>query len=355
MSRALFCLLACALLGGCGERASPEAAGPASLDEAVAGVDTARFDVLDAPPPPLAADSSAPGAPAPEAAAPSAPEAPAPKGREPLAAPADGRFALLVGISDYPGSRDDLPSGGADVEAMRALLVERYGYRPEHVLTLTDARASRGAIRRAIRAHLGQARTSALLYFSGHGVRLDANPGRADAEPDGRDEAVYVWADDGRSGSLVLDDEIGAWTDALGAEHVLVVLDACHSGTGARGENAGAPPVKEVDLKDVAATLDPAAPWRASEASGGGSRTVLLAAAREREQAYAGPRGEPSLFTGVLARVLVSAPPETPLADAMRAVRTHVQAASRAYGQEHTPQLENGRGLSLADVLARGP
>jgi hypothetical protein len=283
----------------------------------------------------------------------------------PVPAPADGRFALLVGVSDYPGTSDDLPSGGLDVAAMRALLVDRFGYRPENVLTLTDREATRGGVRRAIARHLGQARTSALLYFSGHGVRLASNVGLVDREREGRDEAFYLWADDRASGALILDDEIGAWTDVLGAERVLVVLDACHSGTGARGRAPGIPPVKEVALDSVRATLDPSAPWASGEAASGaassgsvappeaGRGTVLLAAARDRETAYAGLPGEPSLFTATLARVLAETDPEVPLAEAVDAVRAYVEAVSAGYGSAHSPQVEGGRGLSLADLLAR--
>ncbi|MEL6615678.1 MAG: caspase family protein, partial [Bacteroidota bacterium] len=190
---------------------------------------------------------------------------------------------------------------------------------------------------------------------------LGFTPGLDDAEPDGSDEALSVWADpasrdrasDAR-GALILDDEIGAWTDRLGAERVLVVLDACHSGTGARGRREGAPPVKEVHADSL--SLDPAAPWAAARAAAppeaSGARTVLLAASRAREQAYAGLDGEPSLFTRVLTEVLMEAPADWPLADAMASVRGHVESVSRGYGQMHSPRLEGGGALALADLLA---
>jgi len=264
--------------------------------------------------------------------------------------PDDGRYAVLVGIDDYPGDGSDLPSGAHDVAAMRALLVGHFGYRPDRVRTLTDRGATRGAIRRAIRDHLGRAQTSALLYVSGHGVRLDGNTGRADAERDGRDEALYVWADDRRHSALIADDEIGAWMGALAARHAVVVLDACHSGTGARG--GPGPAVKEVKAADVEALLDPAAPW--TRPVGAGARpVVLMAAARDQEVAFAGLDGRPSLFTDALVAVLGGTDAATSLADAMRQVASRVRAASRNLGSEHRPQFEGGAGLSLADVFSR--
>ena len=350
---------------GCADPPPPVAEGTGSLAEAVAAADSAALSDTTA----LAPVTM--GLPAPEApeATPAAsgvrppPPAPTAATATPEAAahePEPGaRYALLVGVSDYPGTRDDLPSGGADVAAMRDLLVGRYGFRPEHVLTLTDREATRGAVRRAVARHLGRAGGTAVLYFSGHGVRLAGNLGRPDSEREGRDEAFYLWADDRASGALVLDDEIGAWTDALPARRVLVVLDACHSGTGARAVAGGGPPVKEVEIDDVRRTLDAAAPWASGASAAPGvaapdaGRTVLLAAARDREAAYAGLGGEPSLFTATLTEVLGALDPATPLAEAMRAVRARVEAVSTGYGAAHSPQLEGGAGLSLADLLGR--
>lgn len=328
-------LVACTLLAACGE---PPTAADAPAPTA------GRLEAVSTVAPVADSARAEPPSEVPPVEAPTAPTA--------EEADRDGRFALLIGIDDYPGRDADLPSGAVDLRAMRRLLVETYGYRPEHVLTLQDGRATRGAIRRAIRDHLGRADASALLYFSGHGVRLDENTGRADAERDRRDEAVYVWADDGRRGSLVADDEVGAWAGALGARHVLVVLDACHSGTGARGD--GGAPAKEVPLKWIEGRLDPAAPWRRPPTAAR-RPVVLLAATRDDEQAYAGEDGAPSLFTGVLTDVLAAAPPDLPLADAMRTVVARVRVLSRNIGDEHTPQLEGDAGHAVGDVLPRAP
>lgn len=341
-------LLGIALLAACADPAPPPTAAPSETGVASVATDTATDTASRA-----SADSVPAEAPAPEpkAAVPSAPTAPASAapGTEP-APPADGRYAVLVGIDDYPGDASDLPSGAHDLRAMRALLVGRFGYPAAHVLTLQDRRATRGAVRRAIRDHLGRADVSALLYVSGHGVRLAGNVGRADAERDGRDEALYVWADDGRHSALVTDDEVGAWMGALPARHAVVVLDACHSGTGARGGDG--PKAKEVRAVDVEDLLDPTAPW--TRPAPAASRTVVsLAAARDREVAFSGTDGEPSVFTAALTDVLGRVAAESPLADAMREVSDRVRAVSRAYGSEHHPQFDGGVGLTVHDVFSR--
>ena len=47
-----------------------------------------------------------------------------------------GRYAVLVGISDYPGSNNDLPQSARDVALVKRLLVERYGFRERDIVTL---------------------------------------------------------------------------------------------------------------------------------------------------------------------------------------------------------------------------
>src|SRR4051794_6263980 len=78
------------------------------------------------------------------------------------------RFALLVGINDYsasllPGRKgppapqreiSNLDGAVNDVEVMRGLLIARYGFREEDIVTLLDQQATADAIRGAIEGHL---------------------------------------------------------------------------------------------------------------------------------------------------------------------------------------------------------
>ena len=344
--RALFLSLALGI-SACTPSADAPAPPPGTLATDVDSV-IAR-SIVEPAGPAEAADTAAMSVPpTAELASPNPTEDPSP------ARPADQRYALLVGINDYPGEDEDLPSGLLDVAAMQEVLIERFGYRPENILMLTDRRASRGQIRRAFREHLAQAGAdgSAVFYFSGHGLQTDGNRG-PDVEADGQDEAIYVWADRGERGSTILDDEIGVWANGLATDHVLVVLDACHSGTGTRGPegwiNGLAP--KGVRYADVAPTLD--APARGS-ASPTALRHTLLAAARDHEIALSGLPGDPSLFTEALTAALREADLSIGLADLMRGVRRSVQARSQQYRSRHTPQFD-GRAQTVGDVLGPSP
>jgi len=100
--------------------------------------------------------------------------------------------ALLIGINQYDAKDDSLsssqnfsqnnPSGWLplhgcvnDVELQRELLIYRFGFAPQDIVTLTDREATRTNINNAITEHL-VAQTLpddlVMVHFSGHGSRL---------------------------------------------------------------------------------------------------------------------------------------------------------------------------------------
>jgi hypothetical protein len=148
-----------------------------------------------------------------------------------------GQYALLVGISNYPGVDSDLRGPVEDVDLMRDVLIDRYGFPEYNIVVLTDEEASRAGIANAFVRHLGQAGPEgvAVFFFSGHGIQMDQNLGlTAPLDPEDDDEALYVWGVSEGS-SLLLDDELGYLVDQLPAERILLLVDACFSGTISRG------------------------------------------------------------------------------------------------------------------------
>jgi hypothetical protein len=159
------------------------------------------------------------------------------------------RRAVLVGIDDYSASRLPRPAGGGtgppgapdlygavnDVRTIGEILVALYGFASRGVLTLTDQAATRAAILRALDERLVQPTRPGdvvLFYFSGHGSQV-ANT-RSD-EPDGLDESI-VPADRGPAAPDIRDKELRRIFNRIldrGAR-LTVVLDSCHSGSGAR-------------------------------------------------------------------------------------------------------------------------
>lgn len=174
------------------------------------------------------------------------------------------RRALLIGIDDYsashftthPSTDRDWPSlGGAvrDARMLRELLVLLHGFDERDIITLTDQAATREAILRTVREQLIDKMSKddvVFFYFAGHGSQV-ANS--LSTEPDKLDESI-VPADSRAGAADIRDKELRALFNRIldrGAQ-LTVMLDNCHSGSGARGLPSGAQ-ARGVrpDLRDV--------------------------------------------------------------------------------------------------------
>lgn len=155
---------------------------------------------------------------------------------------ASSQSALLVGISDYTASHlpavdppapgrewPDLPGPVNDVRAFAAALPP-----PVEIVTLTDQQATRDAILQALERLVLNARRDQLVlfYFSGHGSQVFNS---LSDERDQLDESL-VPADSRRGARDIRDKELRPYFNRIldrGAR-LVVILDNCHSGSGAR-------------------------------------------------------------------------------------------------------------------------
>ena len=181
--------------------------------------------------------------------------------------------ALLIGVSQYARGADpaaewwDL-SSGTDVQVMRELLVERFGFQDASIQLLRSREeTTRQHILAAFERLIADTRAGDVVYihYSGHGAPVPDDNGD---EFDGLDESLvpsdYVSRADGSRN--ITDDTIGALLARLSAKRpgsVLLVFDSCYSGTQtrsgrmvARGGNflPGAPRtgVADGDASDIA-------------------------------------------------------------------------------------------------------
>jgi uncharacterized caspase-like protein len=182
------------------------------------------------------------------------------------AAAAPNRLALLIGINDYTASRlttiraaapeRDWPNlSGAvnDTIAMRELLVLLHGFDGHDIVTLNDQAATRSAILAAANALAAKASKDDVVFFfyAGHGSQVKNS---ASDEPDKLDESI-IPADSRRGAADIRDKELRRIFNVIldrGA-HLTVIIDACHSGSAARGLLTLARPRGiHPDLRDVA-------------------------------------------------------------------------------------------------------
>lgn len=162
------------------------------------------------------------------------------------------KFALLVGINDYPSNQ--LNGCLTDVRSMQILLEHRYGFDPKDTLVLTDAQATRQAILSAFETHLiAQAKPGdvVVFHFSGHGhMVLDSDPNPGFTYNNKGVNGTIIPADfkQGEPGNIrsIMGHTLFLLMSALKTENVTVILDSCHSGGGLRGNTK----IRAFDLRD---------------------------------------------------------------------------------------------------------
>lgn len=153
------------------------------------------------------------------------------------------KVGLLVGISHYPqGTGWDSLHARRDLEAVTTVL-QRQGFNDLRILE--DGAATKKGVVDAISSMHPPIGASVVLFFSMHGQQLpdDADP---DYEPDGQDEALALYGAPSefpssyRGEQHLRDDELRGLLDGLRAKvgprgEVVVLVDACYSGTIDRG------------------------------------------------------------------------------------------------------------------------
>jgi uncharacterized caspase-like protein len=241
-----------------------------------------------------------------------------------LAAPlnAQAKRALLIGINDYTMSKAGWPNLTGtvnDVTTLREMLLHVYGFKAENIVTLTDRQATRAAILQKLDELTNKSAKNdvILFYFAGHGSQVLNS--RSD-EPDRMDETI-VPADSRVDARDIRDKELRPRFNRIlgrGAK-LTVILDACHSGSGAR-TGAQARGVKP-DVRDLADANDygPKPETRGA---------LVLAASQDFDEAYETEddrKTKRGVFSWALITALRDAEPGEP------AEETFLRARARVY------------------------
>lgn len=160
---------------------------------------------------------------------------------------AQTKHALLIGVGDYPTNSGWQDLGAAnDIDLLKNALTLQ-GFTNENILLLKDQAATKASIIQHLDHQLYENLTAGdivLVHFSGHGQQVADKNGD---EVDGYDEAIVPYDSplkyekgQNEGEQLIRDEELGELLlkirKKLGVEgHLLVTIDACHSGTGTRG------------------------------------------------------------------------------------------------------------------------
>lgn len=139
-------------------------------------------------------------------------------------------WAIVVGIDKYQ-KWPQLQYAVRDAEGVGQLLVQKFGFAPERVITLKNEQATRTGILAAFHDKLAhgnlQPNDRIFVFFAGHGATRKLSSGR---------DLGYIVPVDADPNNLATDaipmTEIQNIAESLPAKHALFVMDACYSGLG---------------------------------------------------------------------------------------------------------------------------
>ena len=162
-----------------------------------------------------------------------------------------------------------------DVVIMRGLLVKKFGFSDDRIVTLAEKvgreerKPTRKNIEREFRrlANVVKKGDQVVILLAGHGSQQpDDDPENPeDFEPDGLDE-IFLPSDvgdwdggKGRVTNAICDDELRTWLDDIRKKgaFIWVIVDACHSGTMVRGASKDRGPTGQASLVEDPCRTDP--------------------------------------------------------------------------------------------------
>jgi metacaspase-1 len=276
------------------------------------------------------------------------------------------KHALIIAIGSYEPGQTKWPKLASlnDVPLLQTAL-QRQGFKDENIAIVKDTDAT--GIINAFNRLKESVKTGdiAIMHYSGHGVQLQDD--NSD-EPDKLDEALVPLGakydlKDLTGSNYLRDDVLGDWLlqirQKLGPEgQLLLILDSCHSGSGARGitnvtVRGGLPPLINDNFKpqpsnEFSQSLNdsPAtARGKESNAKEGLSKFVLFAGASSNENNYetfANGKSVGSLSLAV-SKVLTQLQPT----DTYRKVFARIRAEMAISAPRQNPVIEGDMDLQV--------
>ncbi len=229
--------------------------------------------------------------------------------------------ALLIGVGRYSQFEEKLNGVGLDIAMMREF-VHLMGFKSHEIKVLEHEQASAAKVYDAVENWLINGAgpdDRVLFYFSGHGSQI---PDENYDEDDQFDEVLLLYdtvlaEKRGRQtlSGVLLDDHLNHMLARMKSRNVLVILDACHSGSAtkrmqlsSRSFQAGQTKVKyfyyspSLEAAGGSGSFDLMKP---QAISGDGSQYVAITACRDDEKTVATAQG--SIFTLGLRQTVRSA------------------------------------------------
>jgi len=276
---------------------------------------------------------------------------------------AQTKRALVIAIGNYPGASGwQSISSANDIPLIRAALAYQ---KFTDVTVLQDDKATKTGIINALNTLIGQCRPGdqVVIHFSSHGQQISDD---SNDELDGYDEAIVCYGAPASAtakpnydgGQHLRDDELNQLIETLrgklGASgDILLIADACHSGTISRGGIAKirgnsqpfnlsgkAPQVRSAPGRQVAKPFLAPSPARGGVATGLAPYVVISAAkAGELNYEYILPDGSDKgvgSLSYVINKVLRSVNPS----ETYRLLFNRIVAEMKLVAPQQTPEID---------------
>lgn len=144
-----------------------------------------------------------------------------------LGEPTSGqKYAVVIGICDYPGSANDICKSDGDAYNMNEALTLKYGFDSANIHLLRDGNATYDNIVLALNDILNKATANdeIVFFFSGHGTTANV----ADGDKERIDEGIVVH--DGTNPDFIWDGQLKNWFESFPTSRIVFVFDSCKAG-----------------------------------------------------------------------------------------------------------------------------
>jgi len=147
-----------------------------------------------------------------------------PAGEGEVSATALPKLALIIGISDYAGTSNDLNYCDDDALEVRDTLVQKYGFSSSNITLLLDTEATDANIRAGIEWLITNSGPDShvVFWYSGHGSRSNKN---MDDDPERQDECIIP-----HELSRIWDGELANYFAQVTSNYFWIGFDSCYSG-----------------------------------------------------------------------------------------------------------------------------
>lgn len=249
--------------------------------------------------------------------------------------PIKDKWALIVGVSKFSNSENNLRFAAKDAKDFGRFLVREANFAPDHVKVLTDDRATRLNILEELGdrwlPRVVEPDDLVVLYISSHGSPADADVVGVN----------YIIAHDTQSDALYAtgiptQDLIKMIRSRIKSDRIVLVLDACFSGAAAAPDPTGAFKQRSLDADEFAY----------------GTNQLVICSSKPNETSAESPQLNNGVFTHYLIEGLRLHGSSTKLADAFNYCRDKVLEYTTRSGHTQTPVLaskwKEGTGLLLS-------